>query len=147
MTIGERIKAAREEKSMTQTQLADKLNISYVNISQLETGARDPKAGTLAKIAAALEVDIRYLLQVNVADDDLNKLTKGNVPIAETENEIEFHIAGPFDEQEYREVVRKRAIEKYNRLNYDGQKKAYDYINDLSKIPEYKKEGDNNDGQ
>ena len=62
MTTGQRIKAARKKAGMTQADLAKKLGISYVNISQLETDQRSPKLETLQRIAAALGTSISNLL-------------------------------------------------------------------------------------
>lgn len=61
MDIGERIKRVRKEKNMTQKQLADKLHISYVNVSQLENGHRSPSVETINKLAGALGVSAAYL--------------------------------------------------------------------------------------
>ena len=57
MTTGQLIKAARKKKKMTQAELAEKLNISYVGVSQWENGVRNPKYDTIRKIADALGVD------------------------------------------------------------------------------------------
>ena len=57
MTTGQLIKAARKKKKMTQAELAEKLNISYVGVSQWEHGIRNPKYDTIRKIADALGVD------------------------------------------------------------------------------------------
>ncbi len=62
MTTGQRIKAARKKAGMTQADLAKKLGISYVNISQLEKDQRSPKLETLQRIAAALGTSISNLL-------------------------------------------------------------------------------------
>ena len=58
MTIGERVKAIRKSKHMTQKELGDILGISSVNISQIENNVREPKIETLARIASALDVAI-----------------------------------------------------------------------------------------
>ena len=47
---------------MTQAELAEKLNISSVGISQWENGIRNPKIGTIQKIAYALGVDWTELI-------------------------------------------------------------------------------------
>lgn len=57
MTTGERIKAARINAGLTQRELAERLNVSFVNISQWENGVRNPKIETLQKIAEALGVE------------------------------------------------------------------------------------------
>ena len=61
MTIGERIKKTRKDAHLTQKQLANKLNVSYVNIAQWENGRRNPKIETLQNLAKALNVSIGYL--------------------------------------------------------------------------------------
>nr|DAO44127.1 MAG TPA: Helix-turn-helix XRE-family like protein [Caudoviricetes sp.] len=42
---------------MTQAELAEKLKISHVGVSQWENGVRNPKIGTIRKIADALGVE------------------------------------------------------------------------------------------
>lgn len=69
MTIGERIKAARKKAGMTQKQLAEKLNISYVNISQLENNQRTPGYETIRRIADALGVSIYELFDGSTVDE------------------------------------------------------------------------------
>lgn len=56
MTIGERIKEIRTQKGIKQKELANKIGISYVMLSQYERGERKPKLGMIDKIALALDV-------------------------------------------------------------------------------------------
>lgn len=58
MTIGENIRKIRKEKKLTQSELAQKIGISYQQIGQYETGKRKPKIETIDKIATALGVKI-----------------------------------------------------------------------------------------
>ena len=62
MTVGERIRKARKDAGLTQNQLAARLSISYVNISQLERGDRNPGVETLQRIADALDIPVGELL-------------------------------------------------------------------------------------
>ena len=62
MTVGERIRKARKDAGLTQNQLAARLSISYVNISQLERGERNPGVDTLQRIADALDLPVGELL-------------------------------------------------------------------------------------
>ncbi len=62
MTIGERINKIRKQKGMTQKELAEKLGVSYVMISQYEHGIRKPKIKMIKNIAAALNVEYTELL-------------------------------------------------------------------------------------
>lgn len=75
MTIGERIRAARKSKGMTQKQLAAKMNISYANISQLERDERNPTLETIQKIANALGIPLVDIIG-----------SKETVDVAENEN-------------------------------------------------------------
>ena len=56
-----RVKNLRLEKQFSQTQLADKLGISYMNIANIETG-RVTNPRYLSKLAEALETTTSFLL-------------------------------------------------------------------------------------
>lgn len=62
MTTGQLIKDARKKAGMTQAELAQKLGISYVGVSQWENNLRNPKYDTLQRIAAALNVPVQQLI-------------------------------------------------------------------------------------
>lgn len=64
MTFGQIIKHSRKKAGLTQRQLAEKLGISFVNISQIENGHRIPKPDTVIKIANAIGLPPVDLLQV-----------------------------------------------------------------------------------
>ena len=57
--VGQRIKAAREKKSMTQEDLAARINISPTHVSVIERGTR---IDTFVAIANVLEVSADELL-------------------------------------------------------------------------------------
>lgn len=61
MTVGSRIKAARKEIGVTQYFLANSLGVSYANVSQWESGRRNPKIETVQKIAEALGIPVELL--------------------------------------------------------------------------------------
>ena len=56
-----RIKEVIKEKGMTITELADKMGINRVNLSNMVNG--NPTVETLNKIAAALEVSVTELFE------------------------------------------------------------------------------------
>lgn len=60
--IGSRIKAARENKKMTQEDLAALLDMSTTHISVIERGVKPPKLETFIRIANVLGVSSDYLL-------------------------------------------------------------------------------------
>ena len=60
--VGRRIRAIRAEQSLNLDQLARLTGISAPALSLIETGKRDARLTTLAKIAAALRVPLSTLL-------------------------------------------------------------------------------------
>ena len=61
--IGERIQIAREERCITQLELAKKVGCTSQHISAIERGAKTPTLETFVAIAAALRVPADVLLQ------------------------------------------------------------------------------------
>ena len=157
MTTGQLIREARKKAGMTQAELAKKLGISYVGISQWENGTRNPKYDTLQRIASALEIDWTEL-----------------VPEGERAQTIIKHIKdGLSDGKSFKKMTQSdayntgilkfnsekdRIIYFYNCLNMDGMLTASiffiehlksedtaavaDYVQSLSTIPQYQKYDD-----
>lgn len=121
MTTGQLIKAARKKAGMTQAQLAEKLGISYVGVSQWENDLRNPKLDTLQRIAAALGVGVGQLMPADNywEDADGNGHTEPMEPPAAT----------PKD----------RIDAALDRLNDEGQEKAAERVEELTEIPKYQK--------
>jgi transcriptional regulator with XRE-family HTH domain len=63
--IGTRIRAVRHERELTQDELADRVGVSRSAVAQWETGRTGQVTGNLARIAAALEVNVEYLVHGN----------------------------------------------------------------------------------
>ena len=61
--VGRRIRAIRAEQSLNLDQLARLTGISAPALSLIETGKRDARLTTAAKIAAALRVSLSTLLE------------------------------------------------------------------------------------
>ena len=60
--MGYKVKELREEKRMTQEELAEKSNVSRMTITAIETEkATDVKISTLMKLAGALGVTVQGL--------------------------------------------------------------------------------------
>jgi len=58
MTFGERLRALRKEKRMTQKELAQMAGIDFTYLSKIETGVMDPpRAKNILALAKALNVD------------------------------------------------------------------------------------------
>ena len=65
MTFSEKVKTARLELGLTQTQLAEKVDISLRTVTAYEKGEKSPRAGTMLRLAKALGVSVKFL-----SDDD-----------------------------------------------------------------------------
>lgn len=70
MNIGARIKEARENAKMTQTELGNKIGVSGVAIMRYEKNQRQPRLDQLQQIADALEVPFYSLLIVKSTDTE-----------------------------------------------------------------------------
>jgi transcriptional regulator with XRE-family HTH domain len=58
-----RLKALREQRRLTQEQLAEKSGVSRTYLARLETGHHDPTVSMLEKLAKALGVKVGRLLE------------------------------------------------------------------------------------
>ena len=72
-----RIKELRQQKHITQSQLAERLGVTKSMVSAYETGARYPSYEILIKIARVFSVSTDYLLGVAVNKSiDIDGLTE-----------------------------------------------------------------------
>ena len=63
MTVGERVKKARENKGLSQTELAEMLGYkSRSSINKIEQGDRDIPRSSIIKLAEKLDVTPQYLM-------------------------------------------------------------------------------------
>lgn len=62
MTFPERLKSLREERSLSQRQLAEIAGVNMASINLYEHGKTDPRAFNLCCLADALKVSTDYLL-------------------------------------------------------------------------------------
>lgn len=74
MTIGEKVKAAREEKRLSQKALADKIGLSEYTVIRLEKGRREPRPSELEKIAEVLGVPVASLYDAVPMKSDVTPL-------------------------------------------------------------------------
>ena len=76
MTIAERIRLTRQQKNLSQKDLADKSGVNLKSLSRYELDASIPPADALKLIADALGVSADYLLndkEVAIKDKELLK--------------------------------------------------------------------------
>lgn len=63
MTFGERLKMLREEKRLTQKQVADELGFESATISKYEKDMREPNIESLVKLANLFNISLDELLR------------------------------------------------------------------------------------
>ncbi len=75
--LGERLRYLREQRKMTQKQLADIAKISQATIAHIEKETKDPSVETLRKISEALDIHVATLFSTNdVFVFDLKRLRR-----------------------------------------------------------------------
>lgn len=160
MTTGQLIKAARKKKKMTQAELAEKLNISYVGVSQWENGIRNPKYDTIRKIADALGVDWselvppedRVQMLIDTTIENIDEIANNGGMPKVSEQEMLQMATLQFNSEEDRTAF------FYSRLNTDGMlaagkfffrhlkpedmKEVADYVERLAETPQYQRPQD-----
>ena len=122
MTIGENIRQARKKAGLTQRQLAEKSGVATITLQQYERGVREPKLDTNAKIARAMNL---------FASDLVSGDQWQNVDMTFTDTTERYGQETP---QYY------RMIEAFSTLNHTGAEKAAVAVEDLAKVPEYRRE-------
>lgn len=124
MNYGECIKTARKKAGITQKELAQKSNMAEITIRQYETNKREPRTAQLQKIADALEIELSELIGDALAEQYLHTLKR----VKQMPDKI------------IQTVTKGKLLAHYENLNSIGQNKALDYVEDLTKIPEYRKD-------
>lgn len=122
MTIGENIRQARKKAGLTQRQLAEKSGVATITLQQYERGVREPKLDTIAKIARAMNL---------FASDLISGDQWQNVDMTFTDTTERYGQETP---QYY------RMVEAFFTLNHTGAEKAAVAVEDLAKVPEYRRE-------
>jgi XRE family transcriptional regulator, regulator of sulfur utilization len=61
--MGRRLKALREDRGMSRSELADAAHITREYVRRLEAGLQDPTVGALRRIARALRVPVTELVK------------------------------------------------------------------------------------
>jgi transcriptional regulator with XRE-family HTH domain len=62
MGIGDRIKELRVNKKLTQTELAQKVGLTYIQIGRYETQKSSPSSDVLQKLAESLDTTSDYIM-------------------------------------------------------------------------------------
>ncbi len=141
------LKKLREEKKLSQAELAKELNVGASTVSMWENGSNKPEYATLVKICKFFNTSFDVLIgdydydlskskpdfvsdYYNANDEEKKYLSfKNGKPIAKEDTSLS-------DKSSQAET---QLIENYRNLNPEGQEKLLEYSNDLQYNPKYKK--------
>lgn len=123
MNFGYALKQARLSAGLTQKQLGEKCGMADSAIRKYESGKIKPKIETLKKLADAL----------NISPIELADFETATRIMAYDVDQINMHY-GPETIQYY------RMVKAFSALNDIGAEKAAVAVEDLSKVPEYRRE-------
>ena len=101
VSVGHRIRALRLQRNLTQTALADRLDITFQQVQKYEKGTNRVGAGRLADIADILEVPVSYFFE----DAAISPSAKPLLELADTAGAL-------------------RLFQAYDRINGDTVQKA-----------------------
>ena len=82
MSLGDKVRYAREQLGLTTQILAKRAGVSQPYISEIENGNKNPSAKTIMKLAAALNVPGEFLLRNDVktlAEMDIEAAVKNKI--------------------------------------------------------------------
>ena len=120
--IGDNIRQARLAAGLTQKQLGEKAGIAEPTIRRYELGKLNPKLSTLQKIATALGVSVYSIGDFKTSTEAM---------IAESSNNKALY------GEEYDLYC--RMVMAFTYLNHTGAEKAAATVEDLAKVPEYRR--------
>lgn len=117
-TIGDRMRARREQKGWTQKKVAERLHLGPTAYANYENGSRGIRAEMVKDIANALECTTNYLLgEVDNPEetiyDEVSKFT---------EAEIQFLRSMRFTDKELSRLTRDEFIQIQNFIDYQVKK-------------------------
>ena len=145
MDVGHKIKELRIMKSLTQKELGQRMGISQQQIAQYENGKLNPKIETLQKIADALDIP-RNLLFEDLDSTEKSELVK--LDLINLIKTLNLEITDITDKKKVEasvlQAVQKKNhyIDLYDCLTANGQDKAIEQVELLTKIPEYRKDAE-----
>src|SRR5438128_2005834 len=66
--VGERVRAAREQAGISQSELARRMSTNQASVARLEAGIGDPKLSTIARASIALNAEL--VIEIRDRDGD-----------------------------------------------------------------------------
>ncbi|MEG7380150.1 helix-turn-helix transcriptional regulator [Bacillus subtilis] len=121
MTVGQRIKAIRKERKLTQVQLADKAKLSRSYLADIERDRYNPSLSTLESVASALGVQVSAI----VGEENIIK-----------EEPAEYNAKEEKDIAKRMEEIR-RDLENSDGLSFSGEPMSPEAVESLMEAMEH----------
>lgn len=122
MTVGQRIKAIRKDRKLTQVQLAEKANLSRSYLADIERDRYNPSLSTVEAVAGALGVQVSAIVGEEVT------LLKEDQP--------EYNAKEEKDIAKRMEEIRKD-LEKSDGLSFSGEPMSPEAVESLMEAMEH----------
>ena len=147
--FAKRIKELRNKRHLTQSEMADKIDVARTTYAMYEQGNREPDFETLTRLSDFFEVSIDYLLgRVTTDSNELLKIAHNLDENQESYHKVEVN--GKIISLSQKEFEILEAIKKYpvamDNLKSNPEKKVKQMITSWRKIEEAMKEIDDDDG-
>ena len=72
--LGRNVKFFRNHRGLSQSELADRAEISVTFLSNIERGIMFPKVETLSRLTTSLEVEVYDLFKTDIVDKDQKEM-------------------------------------------------------------------------
>ena len=105
MTLGQKIKKLRNEKELTQKDLADQVHVTFQTVSKWEKDENEPDVATLRELAKLFDCSLDYLL----SEDDKE----------EAEKPTEEIVAAPAEQVTKTIIIHQKELHVCRRCNKD----------------------------
>ena len=123
---GDRIRAIREKRGLTQDQLADKAKISTGFLSDVENGKRNVSSENLLKIANALGASVDYLLRGETRETIQRQPVIIPPELSEAAGDLGLSYTQTLETLEaHNSVVARRSTKETKRLSVEEWKEFY----------------------
>ena len=151
MTLGNKIKILRNERNLTQKDLAKASGLAEITVRKYEADEFKPKIEQLVKLAKALDVPVDELNERNFWIGADNKLAV-KIPFdflnydlqkyQDDLNQRKKRIAEIITEDGFQSDFLVEIFEKLVSMNAQGQTKAIEHIRDIADFPKYQRTSD-----
>lgn len=130
MAFKDRLKQARLDKKLTQSDLAKKVGVTKSAIANYETGVSQAKNEVIIKICTVLEISPDILFQDEIASvDKIDRALKMAIDLGEIMKRRLYS-----DEL----ALKEKTCAMVDKLDFDNTVKVYDYVNVIFENMNYK---------